>query len=87
MIEIKGLNHYYGNFHALRDLNVSVPQGSLVGFIGPNGAGKSTTLRVLAGFLIPTSGEVTVAGINLFDEPLQALRYQLVLNRARRQAE
>ena len=72
MIEIKGLNHYYGNFHALRDLNVSVPQGSLVGFIGPNGAGKSTTLRVLAGFLIPTSGEVTVAGINLFDEPLQA---------------
>lgn len=72
LIEVKGLNHYYGKFHALRDVSLSVPQGSLVGFIGPNGAGKSTTFKILAGFLVPSSGEVLVGGIDLLREPLKA---------------
>lgn len=74
MIEIRNLNHFYGAFHALHDVNISVQQGSLVGFIGPNGAGKSTTLRILAGFLVPTSGEVVVGNVSLTEQPYEARR-------------
>ena len=72
MIEIRNLNHFYGAFHALHDVNINVRQGAIVGFIGPNGAGKSTTLRILAGFLVPTSGEVVVGNVSLTEQPYEA---------------
>ncbi len=61
-IETRGLTRHYGKLAAVQDLNLAIPQGSLFGLIGPNGAGKTTTLRMLAGLLQPTSGEIIVNG-------------------------
>jgi ABC-2 type transport system ATP-binding protein len=61
-IEIRHLTRRYGKIEAVQDLNLVIPQGSLFGLIGPNGAGKTTTLRMLAGLLEPTSGEILVSG-------------------------
>lgn len=61
-IETIGLTRHYGKLAAVEDLNLSVPQGSLFGLIGPNGAGKTTTLRMLAGLLEPTAGEIRING-------------------------
>ena len=72
MIECRGLCKDYGAFRAVRDLTFSVAKGDVVGFLGPNGAGKSTTLRILAGFLGPTSGDVTINGYSITDDPIRA---------------
>jgi ABC-2 type transport system ATP-binding protein len=61
-IETRSLTRYYGKLAAVQDLNLAIPQGSLFGLIGPNGAGKTTTLRMLAGLLDPSSGEILVNG-------------------------
>jgi ABC-2 type transport system ATP-binding protein len=61
-IETNGLTRRFGRITAVDDLNLQVPPGSLFGLIGPNGAGKTTTLRMLAGLLQPTSGEITING-------------------------
>lgn len=72
MIEVRRLSKSYGSFQAVKDISFEVAAGEVVGFLGPNGAGKSTTLRILAGFLGPTSGEVRVAGFSITDQPLEA---------------
>jgi len=54
------LTRYYGKYPAVQDLNLVVPQGALFGLIGPNGAGKTTTLRMLAGLLQPSSGQIVI---------------------------
>ncbi|NUO53340.1 MAG: ABC transporter ATP-binding protein [Polyangiaceae bacterium] len=72
MIEVKHLSKSYGAFQAVKDISFRVDAGEVVGFLGPNGAGKSTTLRILAGFLGPTTGDVRVAGYSITDEPLKA---------------
>ncbi|HEY9088289.1 MAG TPA: ABC transporter ATP-binding protein [Anaerolineaceae bacterium] len=59
-IETRGLTRYYGKYPAVQDLNLRVPKGSLFGLIGPNGAGKTTTLRMLAGLLQPSGGEIVI---------------------------
>jgi ABC-2 type transport system ATP-binding protein len=64
-IETVNLSRRYGRMVALDDLNLSVAAGAIYGFIGPNGAGKTTTLRLLAGLLEPTSGEVRLMGQRL----------------------
>jgi ABC-2 type transport system ATP-binding protein len=69
MIAVKDLVKWYGAFVAVRGVSFEVAEGNVVGFLGPNGAGKSTTLRILAGFLGKTSGEVRIAGLDLDDEP------------------
>jgi len=61
-IETRHLSRQYGKVHALQDLNLNIAKGSLFGLIGPNGAGKTTTLRMLAGLLEPSSGEILIAG-------------------------
>ena len=74
MIEVSHLVKRYRDLAAVDDISFSVGKGEVVGFLGPNGAGKSTTMRILAGFLPATSGKVTVAGFDVFEEPLEAKR-------------
>jgi len=73
MISIDGLNKKYGATHAVRGISFEVPKGQVVGFLGPNGAGKSTTMKILTGYVEPTSGVVKVAGISVPDDPVEAL--------------
>ncbi|HEX2735496.1 MAG TPA: ABC transporter ATP-binding protein [Polyangiaceae bacterium] len=72
MIEARHLTKRYGSHVAVSDLVFTVGAGEVVGFLGPNGAGKSTTLRMLSGYLGPSSGDALIAGINVVDEPLLA---------------
>ncbi|MDV4152048.1 ABC transporter ATP-binding protein [Clostridium sp. AL.422] len=64
MLQIRNLEKSYGNFKALRGLNLEIEKGEIFGFIGPNGAGKSTTMKIVSGLLSPDSGEVYVDGID-----------------------
>ncbi len=73
-IEIRELRVDYGNFVAVNDLTMSVPQGEVFGLVGPNGAGKTSTFRVLATLLTPTYGSVRLAGIDIFETPEEARR-------------
>jgi ABC-2 type transport system ATP-binding protein len=72
MIEIQNLTKRYGDFLAVDDLSFRVAPGEVLGFLGPNGAGKSTTMKMIAGFLSPSSGKVTVGGFDIEEEPLKA---------------
>lgn len=72
MIKLTGLVKRYGNFDAVKAIDLEVPRGELFGLLGPNGAGKTTTLRMIAGILRPTSGVVEIAGIDIAKNPLAA---------------
>jgi ABC-2 type transport system ATP-binding protein len=74
MIEITGLAKAFGDFTAVHDLSFSVQRGEVLGLVGPNGAGKTTTLRMMAGIIPPTAGEVRIAGHDLAREPIAAKR-------------
>ena len=74
MIEAQGLTRRYGDFTAVQGITFSVPGGEILGMLGPNGAGKTTTIRMITGFLPPSSGRVTVHGHDLFTEPGRARR-------------
>ena len=74
MIEVTGLSKRYGDVLAVRDVSFKVASGEVVGFLGLNGAGKTTTMRMLTGFLPPSSGQVVVAGHDLATEPMEARR-------------
>jgi ABC-2 type transport system ATP-binding protein len=74
MIRIEGLTKRYGSTLALKSLSFEVPRGQVVGFLGPNGAGKSTTMRILAGYLTPTSGKAFVGDVDVVAEPVRARR-------------
>jgi ABC-2 type transport system ATP-binding protein len=63
-IDIRGVNKRFGSTHAVRDLDLAVPAGSLCGFLGPNGAGKSTTIRMIMSIIYPDSGTIDVLGGN-----------------------
>jgi ABC-2 type transport system ATP-binding protein len=75
-IETNGLTRKYGKLTAVEDLNLQVNTGALFGLIGPNGAGKTTTLRMLAGLLEPTSGEIIING-RVANHDWQELRRQI----------
>jgi branched-chain amino acid transport system ATP-binding protein len=62
MLEVEGINSYYGNIHALKDVSIAVEQGEVVTIIGANGAGKSTMLKTTSGLLKPRSGSIRLAG-------------------------
>jgi ABC-2 type transport system ATP-binding protein len=74
MIEVEGLTKLYGSFPAIQELNFHARPGEIVGFLGPNGAGKTTTMRILAGYMPPTSGTARVAGFDVVDQSLDARR-------------
>ncbi len=63
-IQTSGLTKQYGSIPALTDLDLSVPEGSVFGFLGPNGAGKTTTIRLLLGFIRPSSGHAYIHGLD-----------------------
>ncbi|MCB9580875.1 MAG: ABC transporter ATP-binding protein [Polyangiaceae bacterium] len=69
MIEIRDLFKYYGDRRAVGPLSATIEKGEIVGLLGLNGAGKTTTLRVLACDLLPTSGSVKVAGLDVVEQP------------------
>jgi ABC-2 type transport system ATP-binding protein len=71
MIEISQLTKRYGATTAIKNLNFSVKKGEIVGFLGPNGAGKTTTMKIITGFMAPTSGFVKVAGFDVFENPIE----------------
>jgi ABC-2 type transport system ATP-binding protein len=72
MLATEHLSHSYGQVRALKDLNLRVESGEILGLLGPNGAGKSTTVKILTGLLTPSSGRATVAGYDIVAAPLEA---------------
>lgn len=74
MIQVRSLSKYYGGFAAVHDVNFEVPNRQVCGFLGPNGAGKSTTMKILTGYLAPTSGTVRIGGVQLEDDRIEAAR-------------
>ena len=72
VLEVNGLNVYYGELHAVKDISFTVQPGEIFGLLGPNGAGKTSTLSSIEGLLIPRSGSITVAGYNTKDKPRHA---------------
>jgi ABC-2 type transport system ATP-binding protein len=70
MIDIRHLTKNYGDFTAVDDVSLSVAPGEIFGFLGPNGAGKTTTIRILAGLSLPTSGVVTIDGVDVTKDGL-----------------
>ncbi|PKB67491.1 MAG: MFS transporter [SAR202 cluster bacterium Io17-Chloro-G3] len=72
VIEVEHLSKYYGHFPAVTDVSFTVGRGEILGFLGPNGAGKTTTMKVLTGFIPPTSGVVKIAGFDVVSESLNA---------------
>ncbi|QDK36961.1 ABC transporter ATP-binding protein [Bdellovibrio sp. NC01] len=71
MIEVKDLTKDYGPRRAIDHLNFTVSKGDVVGFLGPNGAGKSTTMKIITGFMAPSSGQASVAGFDVFENPIE----------------
>lgn len=69
MIEVENLTKSFGTKVAVNNLSFSVSKGEVLGFLGPNGAGKSTTMRMVTGFIPPTSGDAKVCGISVVDQP------------------
>jgi ABC-2 type transport system ATP-binding protein len=72
VIRLANLTKRYGKFTAVDGISLHVPRGELFGLLGPNGAGKTTTMRMIAGILRPSSGSISVAGIDLLARPLAA---------------
>ena len=74
LIAIERLTKRFGAFTAVDDVSFTVGRGEVLGFLGPNGAGKSTTMRMLAGFMPPTSGTARICGHDVVDAPVAAKR-------------
>src|SRR5215213_4533822 len=74
MIRIENLVKTFGAKRAVDDISFGVERGEVLGFLGPNGAGKSTTMRMVTGFMPPSSGRVTIGGHDVAESPLEAKR-------------
>ena len=72
MIEVSHVSRNFGDFRAVNDVSFSIPTGQIVGLLGPNGAGKTTTMRMITGFLAPSSGTITIDGIDICENPVEA---------------
>jgi ABC-2 type transport system ATP-binding protein len=71
MIDVQNLTKRYGRTTAVNGVSFRVEKGEILGFLGPNGAGKTTTMRILTGYLPATEGTATVAGFDVFKQPLE----------------
>ncbi len=71
MIQLVELTKYYGSACAVDHINLQIRQSEILGLLGPNGAGKTTTLRMLTGYLSPTSGDVRVKDLSIHEQPLE----------------
>ncbi|MCA9566185.1 MAG: ABC transporter ATP-binding protein, partial [Myxococcales bacterium] len=76
MIEVRHLTRYYGSFAALEDVSFEIREGEIIGLLGLNGAGKSTTLKILAGLITPSEGEVKFEGHDVTENP-EAVRSRI----------
>ena len=74
MIKVEHLTKAFGAKVAVNDISFDVQRGEVLGFIGPNGAGKSTTMRMVTGFIPPTSGTISVGGHDVLQDPIGAKR-------------
>jgi ABC-2 type transport system ATP-binding protein len=74
MIKVENLVKAFGLKLAVNDVSFTVERGEVLGFLGPNGAGKSTTMRMITGFIPPTSGRITIGGYDMLEAPLPAKR-------------
>ncbi len=72
LVEVKNLSRKYGDILAVDGLSFSLKKGEVLGFLGPNGAGKSTTMKILCGFLTPSSGTAKICGFDVVDESREA---------------
>ena len=72
MIHVAGISKHYGPYVAVADLSFEIPRGQIVAMLGPNGAGKTTTMKIVTGFIAPTSGAVSVAGFDVRTNRLAA---------------
>lgn len=70
MINVENLSKTFGSFRAVDNVSFTVKKGEVLGFLGPNGAGKSTTMKMLTGFLEPSSGDATICGHSVISDPL-----------------
>lgn len=75
MIRAESLTKQYGPLRAVDNISFTVQEGEVLGFLGPNGAGKTTTMRMLAGFVPPTSGRAEICGFSVEDRPTEAKRH------------
>ena len=69
-IEVKNLTKFFGKTRVLDNLSFNIDKGEIIGFLGPNGAGKTTTMRILTGFLAPSSGDVRIGGLEVLEHTL-----------------
>ncbi len=74
MIKVQELSKLFGTKRAVDEISFSVERGEVLGFLGPNGAGKSTTMRMITGFIPPSSGTVTVGGFDVVEQAIAARR-------------
>ncbi len=74
MIKLKNVSKRFGSTLALDNITLTVPKGEILGFLGPNGAGKTTTMKIITSFLLPTSGEVYIGGLNALEDSLATRR-------------
>src|SRR3989440_9605426 len=72
-VHLEGLGKEYGHFTALKSLDLTVPEGTSLGFLGPNGAGKSTTIKIMTNLIRPSRGRASLFGIDVRREPTRAL--------------
>ena len=72
MIEVVNISKYFGTKLAVNNLSFTVKKGEVLGFLGPNGAGKSTTMRMVTGFIPPSSGDAKICGISITENPYEA---------------
>ncbi len=74
MIEVQNVTKSYGAFDAVKDISFSVKQGEILGFLGPNGAGKTTTMKMITCYMPPTSGSITVDGLDVVNDSMAVRR-------------
>lgn len=72
MLKIENLTKKFGNFTAVDSVNLDIKEGEVFGFLGPNGAGKTTTVKIISGILKPTSGSVSIDGIDVINNPIES---------------